>query len=65
MCVTFSTVLVKNTLHIPNSLTSDGTNLQVYTEECSKLESVLSTVEQNIKRLLADYDSKKKVSYNN
>ena len=47
------------------TLTSDGINLQVYTEECSKLESVLSTVEQIIKRLFADYDSKKKVSYNN
>lgn len=51
-------------MSVATYLASDGTiiaHLQVYTEECSKLESVLSTVEQNIKRLLADYDSKKKV----
>jgi HAUS augmin-like complex subunit 3 len=31
-----------------------------YEEECSKLECILSSMEQNIKKLLSDYDSKKK-----
>jgi HAUS augmin-like complex subunit 3 len=31
-----------------------------YEEECSKLEAVLGTMEQNIKKLLADFDTKKK-----
>ena len=35
--------------------------LQEYEEECSKLECILSSMEQNIKKLLSDYDSKKKV----
>ena len=35
--------------------------LQQYEEECSKLKSVLETLEHNIKLLLKDYDSKKKV----
>ena len=34
---------------------------QEYEEECSKLEGILSTMEQNIKKLLADFDTKKKV----
>jgi HAUS augmin-like complex subunit 3 len=35
-------------------------SLKEYEEECSKLEGILSTMEQNIKKLLADFDNKKK-----
>ena len=34
---------------------------QEYEEECSKLEKLLSTMEQNVKTLLSDFDAKKKV----
>lgn len=33
-----------------------------YSDLCSKLATVVSTLEQNIKTLLKDYDQKKKVS---
>ena len=35
--------------------------VQEFEEECLKLQSVVGTLEGNIKSLLKDYDSKKKV----
>ena len=50
MCIIIYPATLYNILH------------QEYEEECSKLECLLGTMEQNIKRLLSDFDSKKKVS---
>ena len=32
-----------------------------YTQQCSELNSMVTSLEQNIKKLLKDYDGKKKV----
>ena len=38
-------------------------HVQEYEEEHSKLVSVVTSMEQNIKALLKDFDSKKKVNF--
>ena len=47
--------------HNGEHFTKPALTVKEYTEQCEKLGGVVGSLEQNIKKLLKDYDGKKKV----
>ena len=58
----FTLAIKFNSLFLKSKILLSHVYIQEYEEEHSKLVSVVTSMEQNIKALLKDFDSKKKVN---